>query len=120
MKKLLFVLSICFCIYLNVNYVIGQDDSETTTTTESVYSTTNATANKNRKVNWTEVEEKWMQVLDDDVVHEKWKKLDENLKNGNLEKDKNLKKNFFNSIFFSFSKQALNQCLEQSFRKLFQ
>jgi anti-sigma28 factor (negative regulator of flagellin synthesis) len=62
-----------------VNYVFGQDE---TTTTESTSTTTNATTSKNKKVNWTEVEMKWNEVLDDDIVHEKWKKLDENLKNG--------------------------------------
>lgn len=81
MKRLLFGLAVCLC-FLNVTYVFGQDD-ETSTTTQST--TTNATVSKSsRKVNWTEVELKWNEVLDDDIVHEKWKKLDENLKSGKV------------------------------------
>lgn len=82
MKKLLIVLSVCLCIYLNVNYALGQDDEVESTTTQATTTTVNTTAKVSRKVNWTEVEEKWNEVLEDDVVHEKWKKLDESLKNG--------------------------------------
>lgn len=88
MKRLLFVLSVCLCIYLNVNYAVGQEDETETTTFQSTSTTTNATVTKvSRKVNWTEVEEKWNQVLEDDVVYEKWKRLDENLKNGRMLKE---------------------------------
>lgn len=79
--RVLFVLSVCLCIYLNVHYALGQDDEAESTTTEPA-TTTNATVKVNKKVNWTEVEEKWNEVLEDDVVHEKWKKLDQSLKNG--------------------------------------
>lgn len=80
MKKLLFSLAICLLI-LNVTFVIGQDDDETTTTTEQSVAG-NVTSKPNKKVNWTEIEMKWNEILDDDIVHEKWKKLDESLKNG--------------------------------------
>jgi len=82
MKKLLFSLAICLCI-LNVTHVFGQDEETTTTEQPTSTSTANSTVKKeSKKVNWTEVEMKWNEVLDDDVVHEKWKKLEENLKAG--------------------------------------
>lgn len=80
--KLLVVLSVCLCLYLNLNYALGQDEEAETTTTQATTTTVNSTAKVSKKVNWTEVEEKWNEVLEDDVVYAKWKKLDENLKNG--------------------------------------
>ncbi|KAK4337394.1 hypothetical protein RND71_043341 [Anisodus tanguticus] len=59
------------------NNLISKDE-DTTTTTEAETVTTVKPPSK--KINWTEIELKWNEVLDDDIVHEKWKKLDENLK----------------------------------------
>lgn len=81
LKKLFFSVLICFCI-INVAYVFGQDDDESAAATTEIPTTTTEKSKANKKVNWTEVEMKWNEILDDDIVHEKWKKLDENLKNG--------------------------------------
>ena len=35
-----------------------------------------------KKVNWTEIEEEWNAVMEDDKVREKWDKIDEKLKSG--------------------------------------